>query len=282
MSDDSLATLLILSSALLHAIWNAAVKKSDDKFATVVFVTSYGGLLFIPFAAFAPFPEPALWGWIAASMASHLLYQLALAAALERGALTFIYPIARGTGPMLVVVFAYFILNDTLPPWKLAAIGLLVGGIFLSAGSLGKNANQPRSALYFALLTGSMIASYTVIDGLAVRTAQNPLSFILWSGISTAPMIFLVGIKRRGFALVSDTLKVWRQGVLASIPAHGGYALALVAYNLGGLGEIAALRETSIVFAALIGFLWLKEPFSRNKLASLLLIALGAILLKFL
>jgi len=280
MSDDTLATLLILSSAMLHAVWNAAVKHSQDKFATIVFVTTYGSFLYIPFTAFVPFPGPVMWGWIAASAVCHLLYQLSLAAALERGALTFAYPVARGTGPMLVVLFATIFLGDTLPATKLAAIAVLLLGIFLTAGLNVQKGGVSSNAFSFAVLTGGMIASYTIVDGLAVRSAENPLTFIIWAGVAGAPMIFIIGLKQRGWGLLSASLRVWRQGVVASIPAHGGYALALIAYRLGNLGEIAALRETSIVFASIIGFMWLKEPFTKNKLLSVLLIAAGALALK--
>ncbi|MBL4788942.1 MAG: EamA family transporter [Kordiimonadaceae bacterium] len=280
MEDSALATLLILISAVLHAMWNAAVKKSDDKFAAIVFVTTYGGLLYTPFIAFVPFPDSTLWGWIAASMALHLFYQMALAAALERGALTFAYPVARGTGPLLVGIFAYFALNEGVTLWKLAAIAVLVCGIFITARVGKKEDSRNGKALPFALLTGCMIASYTVVDGLAVRSAETPLTFIIWAGVAGSPLIFLVGIKQRGWGIVSSSLKVWKLGMPAAVLAHGGYALALTAYTLGSLGEIAALRETSIIFATIIGVFWLKEPFSKNKLAAISLIALGALLLK--
>lgn len=282
MEDTTLATTLILTSALLHALWNASVKRSSDKFAAILFVTSYGGLLYLPFIGLAPLPDPALWGWIAASAVSHLLYQLALSAALERGALTFVYPIARGTGPLLVAVFAFFYFEDQLPLKTIAAIAILVSGIFLTAQLNRGNQDASKPALAFALLTGTAIAGYTIIDGLAVSHAHNPLTFILWSGISAAPMIFLIGLKRRGWQVVRSSLAVWRQALPAAFFAHGGYALALTAFSLGNLAEIAALRETSIIFASIIGFLWLKEPFTHNKLAAVLLIATGALAIKVL
>ncbi|PCI61359.1 MAG: hypothetical protein COB37_08360 [Kordiimonadales bacterium] len=281
MEAESLATILILTSAVLHASWNAAVKKSDDKLAIMVFLTTYGGLLYVPFVLFVPFPDVALWGWIAASAVIHLGYQLALAATLDRGALTFAYPVARGTGPLLVGIFAYLVLNEGMTLWKLSAIAVLVCGIFVTARVGNKEDHRNGKALPFALLTGTMIASYTIVDGLAVRSVENPFTYIIWAGIAGSPLILLVGIKQRGWGMVTSSLKVWKLGLPAAVLAHGGYALALTAYTLGSLGEIAALRETSIIFATIIGVLWLKEPFSKNKLAAISLIALGALLLKF-
>lgn len=281
MEGTTLATALILTSAVLHALWNASVKRSTDKFAAVLFVTSYGGLLYVPFIGLAPLPDPALWGWIAASTVSHLLYQLALSAALERGALTIVYPVARGTGPLLVATFAYFYFENSLPIKTIAAIAILVSGIFLIALLGREKNNASRPAFLFALITGIGIASYTIIDGLAVSRAHDPLTFILWSGISAAPMIFIIGLKRRGWGLVASSFKVWQQALPAAFFAHGGYALALTAYSLGNLAEIAALRETSIVFASIIGFFWLKEPFTRGKIGAVSLIAAGALAIKF-
>jgi len=280
MEPENLATLLILISACMHALWNAAVRRSADRFATVVFVTSFGGLLYIPFIGFAPLPTADLWPWIAASAISHLLYQLGLARMMDKGALTLVYPVARGTGPMLVAFFAFFFMTEGISLPQLAAIMVLVSGIFLTARPDPASAVNQTPAILAALTTGFTIACYTIIDGLAVRKAEEALTFVLWSGIVAAPAIFLVGLKLRGTAMLTASIKVWRQGLPASFMAHGGYALALFAFSLGGLGEIAALRETSIVFATLLGVFWLKESIGPRRIAAILLIAIAALALK--
>jgi drug/metabolite transporter (DMT)-like permease len=266
----------------MHAVWNAAVKRSPDRFATVVFVTSFGGLLYIPFIPFAPLPSPDLWPWIAASAITHLFYQLCLARMMDKGALTLVYPIARGTGPMIVALFAFMFLQDDLSAAQLAAIAVLVMGIFLTARPDASNTKDNRPAIFAALATGTTIASYTIIDGLAVRKAGEALTFVIWSGMAAAPLVFLVGLKQRGTRMLASSLMVWRQGLPASFMAHGGYALALFAFSIGGLGEIAALRETSIVFATIIGTFWLKEQTGPRRIAAIGLIALSALTLKVL
>lgn len=268
----------------MHAVWNAAVRRSPDRFAAVVFVTTYGGLLYIPFLWFVPFPSADLWPWLIASALTHMCYQICLARMMDRGALTLVYPIARGTGPMLVALFAYFFVAGDLNPVELIAILCLVGGIFLTArpDNNARDSAPTGPAIMAALLTGLTIASYTVIDGLAVRRAEDAFTFIVWSGIMAGPLIFLLGFKQRGAAMVSSSLKVWRQALPASFMAHGGYALALYAFSIGSLGEIAALRETSIVFATIIGALWLKEATGPKRIAAAGLIALSAIALKLL
>jgi len=282
-APDTIATGLILTSALLHASWNAGVKKAPDKFAAMVFISGIGGLLFLPFAPLVPLPTPELWGWIAASLCIHLFYQRILSLALEAGDLTFTYPVARGTGPMLVALFSYFFLKGEMSLFELGAVGVLVGGIFATAGASRKltaDRAQFRTALLYAALAGCLIACYTVVDGLAVRRAENPFTYVVWSGLAFVPVLTGYARLRHGRTIFTRAIAWWKVGLPLSIIAQGGYGLALYAYSLGALGEIAALRETSIIFASLIGYFWLKEAFSRRKTVAVLMIALGAVLLK--
>lgn len=278
MGDATIATLLILTSAFLHACWNAGVKHSEDKLATIIFVTTYGGLLLLPFAVFVPFPDAELWGWIGASMVCHLLYQSFLAKALDSNPLTVAYPIARGTGPFIVALFAYFILGDDITLIDTVCIAVLVSGIMFTISLKGSGS---KTALIYPFATGLSIASYTIVDALAVRSAANPYTFIVWAGVMAGPLIMITGIIQRGRGIVATSARTWRRALPVTFAAQGGYALALLAYTYGSIGEVAALRETSIIFAAIIGTLWLKEPLSRRKTGSIFLIALGAISLRF-
>ena len=279
MENDLIATVLILTSAFMNAAWSAAVRKSKDRFATVAFVTSCGGILYVPFTFFVPFPDADLWPWLIASGAAHLMYQLCLARMMDKGALTLVYPIARGTGPLFVALFAFFFLGDGLGIAQLLIITLLVGGIFMTAKQ-DKSSPATRTAVLAALATGIMIATYTLIDGIAVQNAKSAFSFIAWSGVVAAPLIFMVGLQQRGPRVILEMKSVWKQGLPASVMAHGGYALALYAFSIGNLGETAALRETSIVFAALIGTFWLNEHLSPRRLYAIGVIAASAVLLK--
>ena len=281
MPDNTLATILILISACMHAVWNAILKRTDDKFAAMMCLSGFGGILYLPFLWLAPFPPADLWPWLAASFAIHFVYQLALTKALEMGALTFIYPIARGLGPTLVALFSYFFLAGEMSLAEVAAVLILAVGIFLSTSTKGATGGTAReNGILFALLTGAMIAAYTVIDGLAVRRAPTELTYILWSGIGFSPIFISYGLYRRGTKIFRDAVAVWRPGMLAALIAHSGYGIALYAYSIGSLGEVAAIRETSILFALAIGVFWLKETVSRRRLLAVPLIAAGAIMLK--
>ncbi|WP_262689594.1 DMT family transporter [Kordiimonas aestuarii] len=276
MDPNTLATLLILTSAALHASWNAVVKRQPNKLSIMVFISVYGGLLYIPFAPFFPLPEPWMWGYIAASVAVHLCYQLALTHALEVGELTFVYPIARGLGPLLVALFSLLFLEGSLAPLEFAGVLILVCGIFLTVSGR----MDSRKGLSAALITGCMIATYTLIDGFAVKRVENPVTFIIWGALSFAPVFATyIGIVQ-GPAFLINSLRVWKQGLPAAVAAQGGYAIALTALSLGSIGEVAALRETSIIFATLIGALWLKEKVHHRQIVAVLLIALGAVSLK--
>lgn len=280
MTGTETATLLILTSAVLHATWNALVKRAPDKFAAMVFVSGVGAAMFVPLVPLAPMPTPELWRWLVASFAIHFVYQLALAKALDSGDYTFVYPIARGLGPMLVGLFSYFALAGEISATELGAISVLVCGIFLCASQSRSALPQSPQAFGFAILTGSMIASYTIVDGLAVRMAGDPLTYVIWSSLGFAPILIGFGLWRRGPALLGQMKGMWKMGLPIAFIAQGGYAIALYAYSLGALGEIAALRETSILFALVIGVVWLRESVGKRRVIGALLIAIGAIALK--
>jgi drug/metabolite transporter (DMT)-like permease len=242
----------------------------------MVFLTSYGGIAYLIIAPFVPFPEPALWGWIFASVCFHMIYQISITKMHEHNPLSFAYPIARGTGPLIVTLVSYFFLGEILSNLELLFIAILIGGIFLTIQV--KDSDGERKII-FPILAGFMIASYTMIDGTAMKLADTPVSFIVWSNIASAPLLFAFAYRDRGRAIIRSALSVWRMGIPITLIAHLGYAAALYAYRMGTLGEIAALRETSILFAAIIGYFWLKEPINGKRWAALALILTGTLTL---
>lgn len=266
----------------MHAVWNAVLKRAEDKKAAMVGISGFTGLLFLPLVPLAPLPPPDLWPWLLASFSIHLIYQLALTKALEMGALTFIYPIARGMGPTLVAIFSYLFLEGEMSLIEVGAVIILAIGIFISTstGKATTGGTARENGFFFALLTGAMIASYTIVDGLAVRVAPEPLTYIIWSSLAFAPIFLTYSALHQGPQILKAAGKGWRTSMTAGIIAQGGYAIALYAYSIGSLGEVAAIRETSILFALLIGAWWLKEPISRRRWLAVPLISFGAVLLK--
>ncbi|UTW58214.1 EamA family transporter [Kordiimonas sp. SCSIO 12603] len=275
---DHFSTILILISALFHAGWSAAVKSTSDKFSITFMMCAGGGILCLPLTFFVPFPTSELWFWLIISLILHGGYQAVLLKTLEAGDLTHVYPIARGTGPLFVAFISFFLLAEKLTLPEYLAIAIIVGGIFLT-GSF-RFTPETRKATILALFTGIFIAGYSVIDAIGVKTANNPFSFIIWSNVIFAPVFIAAGLKSRGIRIFQDTLANWHIGVPVMIIAYTGYALALLAYRHGSIAEVAALRETSIIFATLIGLIILKESFSKRRTLAAIIIAFGAIILK--
>lgn len=284
-SHELLATILILISAVLHASWNAAVKKSPDKLPIMVFITAYGGFAFVPFTFLVPLPTFELWLWLIFSAFIHLSYQRSLTKMYEKNPLSYAYPIARGTGPLLVAIFSLFIFQTALEPLEIVFIASLVFGIFLTIRSAPKaniddtNTGHNKFNAIYPLITGTLIASYTLVDAYAVRLNDNILTFIIWSAVTQAPLFFAIAMKDRGSAILIQSLRSWRYGLPAAIMAQLGYVFALAAYSFGNIGKIAALRETSILFAGILGYFWLKENMSHQKAVALFIIMISAVAL---
>lgn len=284
-SNELLATILILISAVLHASWNAAVKKSPDKLPIMVFITAYGGFAFVPFTFLVPLPTFELWLWIIFSAFIHLSYQRSLTKMYEKNPLSYAYPIARGTGPLLVAIFSLFIFQTALEPLEIVFISSLVFGIFLTVRSAPKaniddsSTEHNKFNVIYPLITGTLIASYTLVDAYAISLSDEILTFIIWSAVIQAPLFFTMAVKDRGIKILAQSLRTWRHGLPAALVGQIGYALALTAYSFGNVGKIAALRETSILFAGILGYFWLKENMSRQKAIALFIIMISAVAL---
>ena len=270
----------VLLAALLHASWNALVKGSDDKhlsMAAVVIGHAPFALLALPFAAA---PDAASLPWLLAGIALHLGYQLFLISAYRAGDLTQVYPLARGSAPLIVAGVSVFALGVSFDRFGLAAILLIAGGIISLALVRRSDGLRNGRAALIALATGGFIAAYSLVDGLGARVAGSALGFFAWLAIGNAI----------GFLLY---IAAFRPGVLARLPREGGrlmlfgggasfaaYALVVWAFTLAPIALVAALRETSIVFALLFGVYGLKERLDLGKVLSTLVTLLGAVLLR--
>ncbi len=279
---DTWATLLILIAAVAHATYSALLKSASDKVAAAVGMNIVGGAAFVPAAFLVP-PMPLHgWLWIAASVAVHVTYQRLALYSLSRGQLSTVYPIARGTGPLVIGLLSFFLLPEPLTIWQFGGVLVLVTGIFAMSGLNPRHlfhAGKREAGVGSAMLTGLTIASYSLIDGLAVK--EFGFSYIVWVNLVFAPFFVASALIQRPVKpLMQAVRSEWKIGLLTGIVSYGGYTITLYAFQIGGLGEIAALRETSILFAALIGALWLGEPMTRRKTAATLLIVSGALAIK--
>ncbi len=280
ITDTAAATLLILASAVLHAVWNAVLKSSTDRTAMIGILNLAAAGVSLPLLMLVPAPSGMDWWWIAVSVVIHLAYQLSLARMMATADYSLVYPLSRGLGPLVVVLVSLGFLGEQLNGVETLAIVVLITGAVL-AGLAGAQKLQlpPASALFWAGLVGLLIGSYTLVDGSAVKT-MSPLTFIFWSNILIMPPMMLFLFQTNGPALAGRLEASWLRGLLMTVIAYTGYTMALFAFRLGNLAEIAALRETSIFFAALIGAFWLRESPTQLRLLGITLIAIGAIALK--
>ena len=274
MSDVELAYLLILGSGAIHAVVNAILKSGNDKLVGRALIDGSSAVFVLPLVLIAPLPHGA-WGWLAASSAIHLVYLYALVRAFEAADFSAAYPIARGSAPALTAAIALGVMGEAARPLELLGIGAISGGVL--AMSLGRHIG--RAALGWSLLTGACIAAYTVVDANGVRAAPSALSYIAWVFLLLGVGIAAVFAWLRGPGLVETIKDQWRPGVIAGLLSIGTYGLALTAYRLGPTAPVAALRETSILFATLIAVVWLKERVTLQRAAAALLIAAGAALI---
>ncbi len=265
---------MIVGSGAAHAIVNAVLKAGKDKMSSRALIDGFSALLMFPFAFFLPLPHGA-WGWLAASAVVHLVYLICLIKSFESADMSVAYPIARGAAPALAAAGAVVLFDEPIDVWIACGIGLVSSGVLL----IGAGRNVNRSAIAWATATGVTIAVYTVVDAQGVRAAPTALSYIAWIFLSLGGGIGVVFALWRGPRFIVAARSEWRAGLFAGAMSIVTYGLALWAYRLGDTPRLAALRETSIVFAALISVFVLKERMTAARAAGTFVIVLGAALL---
>ena len=275
--------LAVLLAALLHASWNALVKGGSDKHATMTAVVIGHVPLALVVLPFAPVPAWDGMPWLVAGIVLHLGYQLFLIAGYRIGDLTQVYPIARGSAPLIVAAVSTGLLGVTLMPAELAAVGLIAAGI-LSLGLVRRadGTRNPRAVL-MALCTGGFIASYSLVDGIGARESGTALGYWTWAALGNS-VVFCIwtafyrpGLMKR----LSRDRAVMRVGLIGGSASFLAYALVVWAFTLAPIALVTALRETSIVFALLIGVGVLNERLDLGKVLSTMVTIAGAGLLRF-
>ena len=274
--------ILVLTAALLHASWNALVKKGGEPEFTIAAYQLVGGLVCLCIVPFVPLPHVDSWPAILASVLIHNIYYFSMAQAYRAGDLSQVYPLFRGLAPVLVAIGAAIFAGEILNAGTLAGLVLVSAGLMsitLFGGTFGK---IPPVALRWGLFTSVLIASYTVVDGIGVRKAGNSLSYILWLFVFEVVPIgtwLLLTRRQAWFAYLRGSVGNILFGGIASSTAYG---LVIFAMSLGAMGIVSSLRETSVIFAALIGSLFLGEPFGKQRVIAASLVAAGIILMRVL
>jgi drug/metabolite transporter (DMT)-like permease len=261
-------TLAVLGAALLHATWNALVKASEDKGLDTVAVAAGSGLIALLVAPFLPAPAQTSWPWLAGSALVHIFYFLFLAGAYRWGELSYSYPIMRGGGPLIVAIAGAFLLRE-IPSLKEGfAIGLICAGILAFA-----HGSHDRRATLFALGNAVVIAAYTIIDAQGARASGAPVSYALWFFVANGAVITSLALMQHGSKVPSYFRRFWMRSLAGGACALGAYSIALWAMTKAPVALVAALRETSVIFAAVIAFVIFKEKMTGRRL-----FATGAVL----
>ena len=268
-------TLAVLGAALLHASWNVSVKSGADKELETVNIAVGSGLVALVAALFLPAPAPASWPWVAGSAAVHILYFVFLAGAYRWGELSYTYPVMRGGGPMIVAVVGALALGEVLPLGPTLGIVLICAGIFAFAS--GKH---DRRATAFAVANAVVIATYTLVDGQGARLSGAPLSYTLWFFVANGVVIAIYGWLRRGGAVQGYFQGNWKRAIAGGSCAVAAYGIALWAMTRAPIALVAVLRETSVIFAALLSTVFLGEKMTRRRLLATGAVMLGLVVLK--
>ena len=280
------ALWLALAAAFLHAVFGALQKGRHDPWLTRGAIDFSYCLIAAPFALFVvPWPEPHMWVIFAGAWAIHIVYKLLQAWAYTKGAYTVVYPVVRGTGPLFTVIGAYLIFGESFSGAQWLCVAVLVARIFGLAlynfVYLVSERDTLNAALGLAVLTGLFVALYTTFDAYGIRATDNPFTFLAWFFMIDG-LVMPVIAARRWLRMEDrpDLGPLMTRGVAGGFVAFFSFGSIMLATRLDKVGEAAVLRETSTVFAALIGWLVLKETVGPRRIALMALIALGAVIVE--
>ena len=279
MRLDPGVVALVLLAALLHASWNAVVKSDSDRLVSMGLVMLAGAVLGVAVVPFVPLPQAAAWPFLLGSVLIHNFYYFFLLKAYRWGDLSHVYPISRGIGPLLVAFASGRLVGEHLAPHEIGGVVLVSCGIASLAFGHGLPRGGEWRPVIYAVLTGVTIASYTITDGLGARHSGNALSYIAWLNVAEGPWVFLVALVLRRGKIVLYLRRSWWRGLAGGIVATCAYGIAIWALSLGAMAHVAALRETSVIFAAAIGAILLREGFGSRRIAAASLVAVGLVLM---
>lgn len=264
----------------MHAAWNAIAKAGPVTLLDIATMAVAAAALCAVVLPFLPFPERASWPWLAASVLLHFLYFVALVGAYQWGDFSHAYPLMRGLAPLLVALFGIVLFDDQLTAAMWAGVVLISSGVLLPFWLRPAAFRVPAKGTLFALSNALIIAAYTLVDGMGTRLSANPVSYCLWLFLFDAFPIMALALARHGNGVWDYMRQRWQPGVLGGALTLGSYGIVLWAMTHAPIAAVAALRETSVIFAALIGCMVLREGFGAPRIAGAVLIAGGIVALR--
>jgi drug/metabolite transporter (DMT)-like permease len=271
----------VLLAAAFHASWNAMIKVKLDPFLAIVLIAAAAAVVSLPGLFLVPVPPLAAWPWLIASVITHVGYYVGLSAAYRSGDMGQVYPIARGTAPLMTAAGGAILLgeNFALTGW-FGIVGLTAGVFLLSLRGGNELAHLNRRAVGFALFTAVTICCYSLVDGIGARTAGNAHSYALWLFVIDGAFITLIAVMMRGTQSISAMLPYWKTGLAGGVLSLFAYWIVIWAMTVAPIAMVAALRETSVLFGAAIAVVFLKEPLRPVRLVAALMIVAGIALIR--
>ena len=269
-------TFAVIAAAVTHAVWNAIAHGIKDQTLAFALIGVGGIAVGIPLVILATMPHGDCWPYLLGSVAIHVFYNLLLMQCYRLGEFSQVYPLARGTSPLVVTILAAIFIHEHL------ALPQIAGVLVVSAGlaTLVLAGRRPgRAAFAAAVGTGLTIAAYTTVDGVGVRLSGSPVGYIGWLMVLESLCVPMFAAFRRRDVLLKQPKRILLAGLAAGALSVLAYGLVLWAQTRGALAPIAALRETSVIFGAIIGTLIFREPFGRTRIAATVLVATGIVLL---
>jgi drug/metabolite transporter (DMT)-like permease len=274
------AVAIVLFAALLHSLWNALLKNSGDKRLTTIMITTAAGLIAAAVLPFLQAPAPASWPYLIASSCTQVAYFALLAAAYHEGDMSHAYPLMRGTAPLIVASVSASVIGESLSGGEWLGVALISAGVLGLAWRRAAHGVPHRAATALALANAVVIAAYTLIDGLGVRRSQAPAAYTLWIYVLAGSVMLAWTLLRRPKEFRQYLRgRLWL-GLATGAGTVTSYGLALWAMTLAPVALVAALRETSIVFATVVSVFVLKERITPQRLVATAMIAGGAIALR--
>lgn len=280
VSMDNHVFMAVLLAALLHAGWNSLVKVGLDRLSTILLLTLVPVAIAIPVLPFIARPAAGSWIWILAGAALHTGYKIFLVQTYAHADLSQVYPLARGTAPLIVTGWSVLFLGAVFTPGSLFGILVISLGILLMAARGSASGRMRGPALFWALGTAGFTAGYTLVDGVGARIAGTASGYILWMMIGDAIGMVTYAALTRGRAAFSALLPAWKTGLAAGAMSLGSYWIAVWAFTQAPIALVAALRESSILFATVIAALVLREQVNRWRWISAGIIACGVMLMR--
>jgi drug/metabolite transporter (DMT)-like permease len=277
---DTYVLITVLFGAACHAGWNAFLKIRLEPFSAMALIAVVSALVVLPVLPFVGIPPTQAWPWLIASVIFHLGYFIGLTEAYRTGDMGQVYPIARGSAPLMTAIAGTFIVGETIGLRGWLGILVLVSGVFLLSLRGGRNLHFDKRAVAFALFTAVTICGYSIVDGLGARTAGSAHVYTVWLFLLDGLMMFVFVLLRRGVPVLREFAGFWKEGLIGGSLSLAAYWIAIWAMTVAPIALVAALRETSVLFAAAIAVIVLKEPLQRPRIIAAVMIVAGLVLIR--